>query len=186
MSVDDREIVVVELRRERGEQSRERFGAELGGVAVDQRAHSLQHVDEGDHPLDRSVEQAGGVLPECRPYLPLPLGRLHRETVKLADNVRIAQAVLKRGLPVFDHGDVVGGARQYRLLRHLKDERVLGRHGREQGVQLQVLGENGLICGRSVFEVKVAIPVHEKGFHDGNLSRSREYVRPYFSATEMA
>ena len=175
MSVDDREIVVVELAStSMAKRFRERFGPELGGVAVDQRAHALQHVDESDHPLDRSVEQAGGILPECRPYFPLPLGQLHRETVKLADNVRIAQAVLKRGLPIFDHGDVVEDARQYRLLRHLKDERVLGRHDREQGVQLEVLGKNGLVCGQSAFEVKVAVPVHEKGLHDGNLSRSWE------------
>ncbi len=66
----------------------------------------LQHVDESDHPLDRDVEHTGAVLSGCRPYLPMPLGQLHRETVKLADNVRIAQAVFS-GLPVFDRG--VGG-----------------------------------------------------------------------------
>jgi hypothetical protein len=74
MSVDDREIIVGKLRRQSGEESVKRFGPELGGVPLDQLAHALQHVDESDHSLDRSVKQAGRVLPECRPYLPLPLG----------------------------------------------------------------------------------------------------------------
>jgi hypothetical protein len=65
-------------------------GRNLAAFLSTKHSNALQPVDQGNHALDRSVEQVGGVLPECRQHLPLPLGRLHRETAKLADNVRIA------------------------------------------------------------------------------------------------
>ena len=58
------------------------------------------------------------------------------------------------------------------LFRYLQDERVLGCHGREERVQLQVVGENALVRGGSAFKIEIAMRVHEKGFQGGNLSRN--------------
>ena len=104
----------------------------------------------------------------------------------MTDRVRIAQAISQRILSVFDCVEVVGHPRQYGFLRHFQDERILGRHRVEQGVQFEVLNENPLVRRRGASEIEVAIPVHEKGFHDVNRSRNWEWVRRYFSATEMA
>ena len=102
----------------------------------------------------------------------LPLERLMRQCVELADRLRIAEAVLQRVLAVFDRREVIGSRRQHRLLRHVEDELVVDRHGREQRVELQVLPESVGVRRQGASEIEIALPMHEEGFHGASLSRN--------------
>ena len=141
-------------------------------MLVGQGADLFQRVHEDLHARYGVVEQAGRILPIARPQLPQPHEGFTGEPVEPADDVWVAEAVLQRLLPVADRRDVVRRCGQYCLLRDLANQLVIGRHGLEQRIELQVAAEIDLVLWRSAFEIEIAIPMHEKGFHDPSLSRS--------------
>ena len=149
-------------------------------------ADLFQRVHEDLHARHGVVEQAGRILPIARPQLPQPHEHFTGEPVEPADDVRIAEAVLQRLLPVADRRDVVRCCGQYCLLRDVENQLVVGRHGLEQRIELQVAAEIDLVRRQRAFEIEIAIPMHEKGFHEPSLSRNCAEVRRYFSATEIA
>ena len=162
---DKREIVVAELARQHREEVREALRAEICRMPVGQRPDLPEHVDEDLHAGDGILQKTRGKFPKAAPHLLQPLKRFIRQAVELADDLRIAQAILEHGLPVADRRDVIGRRRHERRLRHVEDELVLSRQGRHQNVEFEVAGKVVRVRGWSAVEFEVAIPMQKKGFH---------------------
>ena len=96
-----------------------------------------------------------------------------REAVKLADNLRIAQAVLQT--PLVDISIVAtsfDAAPNMAFFATSRTSSSLTAMAANSVVEFQVPTEIALVRRKIAFEVEIAIPMHEKGFHGRSLSRS--------------
>ena len=111
--------------------------------------------------------------------------RAESDVVDLSHDGRPLQAVGEHVLAIHDRLRA-RQARENGLLGHVEQERVTARHGVEEDVQLEVLGERSCVRRELALEVEIIVLVHQEGFHRAMRLPSLSYVRPYFSAIAAA
>src|SRR5437867_8869163 len=101
------------------------------------------------------AQNTGWVFAPKTPDLLFALDRGDGELVKAHGDRWVLEAVLQSVLPVQDRGQIVIAPGQDRDFRHLEQELVACRHGTEQRVQLQILGQRLLVPRQLALQVEV-------------------------------
>ena len=185
VTLDQLEVVLVQLLAQHREESGEPRRVEVLGVRIGELAQPAKKTHEQLQFLNRTTERGARRVPEASPDGPLGPERLAGQVVELARHVGVLQAVGQHPLAIDDRLRIAQAQEQCSP-GHVEDQLVACRHRSQQGLELEVLRHRFGLRGQVGVEREISVGVHQERLHFATRLRSVSWVRPYFSAIAAA